>query len=393
MNRPAGGPAAGGSTSFAATLSAVIACVAVFGITIGFAIPLISLVLDSRGVSAGTIGALSAVNAVAMLLFSPLVPAIVRRFGNRCMALGCLLIEAAMFVALGLFDNLPAWFVIRFVMGASGAGLFIASESWINTIADEHNRGRILGVYATVLAGAFAAGPLLILWLGTEGQLPFLAGAVLCLLAVVPMLHPRLIVPGMKSKPGFNVFSVLFLAPTIALAVLIFGFVETGAMALLPVYAVDYGLDKKQAAMVLTALGAGNVALQIPVGWLSDRINRRVVMLGCACFGALGALLLPVVVTQGIWLWVMLFFWGGLFAGLYTVAMAMVGDRFRGGELVTATAALGVFYSAGNIAGPVSNGWAMDLMGSDGLSWTLAASCGLLIAVAALRGLAGTRQR
>lgn len=389
MNSATGGAPDGAPAGFALTLAAVIACVAIFGITLGLAIPLLSLILEGRGVSAVTIGALSAVNAGATLLFSPLVPAAVRLLGIRRMAITCLLIEAAMFAALVLFDSLWAWFPIRFVMGASGAGLFIASEAWINEIADENNRGRILGIYGTTLAGAFALGPLLVSVLGADSALPFLAGTAMCLLALVPLLAGRLIEPGMHAKPGFSVLSVLRIAPTVALGALVFGFVEQGAMTLLPVFAVDNGLDAARAAMVLTALGIGNVALQIPIGWLSDRMNRRLVMLACAGFGAAGALLLPVVIAEPVWLWVMLFFWGGLFAGLYIAVMAMVGDRFRGGELVTATAALGVFYSAGNILGPMLCGRAMDLYGGTGFSWTLASICLALIALALVRGAWG----
>ena len=124
---------------------------------------------------------------------------------------------------------------------------------------------------------------------------------------------------------------------------------------------------------MLTVLGAGALCLQMPIGWLADRVDRYRVLLACALGGLGGCLLLPVAVDAGAWLWPALFLWGGLFSGLYTVAMAIVGQRFRGADLVTANAAFGLLWGLGSLAGPPASGAAMDGRGPDGLVETLAA--------------------
>ena len=122
------------------SMVAVISCISTYGIMLGLSWPLVSLILEARGVSSTIIGANAAMVAFGTVVVSPFVPGWLSRFGARRFAVACIVAEATLFLALPTFDNLAAWFVIRFLMGASGTALFIASETWINHLADVHHR-------------------------------------------------------------------------------------------------------------------------------------------------------------------------------------------------------------------------------------------------------------
>ena len=367
------------------SLVAIIVCIATFGVMLGLTSPLLSLILEARGIDRSLIGLNAAMPALAMLFISPFLPRIVRRCGFRRFLLGCLLVEFTTFLALPLFDHIYAWFIIRFVMGASTAGLFVVAETWINQIAEERNRGRVMGIYATVLSAGFAVGPLILAVIGTSGWLPFLVGAGFIALAVVPLALTQVQAPTLDGPTGFSIFQFIKMAPSLAGAVLLFAFLEVAIFALLPVYSVRSGIAETNAAIMLVVLTLGNVALQFPIGWLADRFNRYLIMTACASIAFFGALLLPLAIEWGALLWVFLFLWGGLFPGIYTVAMTILGQRFRGRDLMTANAAFGVLWGVGSLTGPAITGVAMDLRDPGGMPVTLSIVSGIFLLILLIR--------
>lgn len=377
--------AAAAPAARARSLAAVIGCIAVYGCTIGIAGPLIGLTLEARGVDRTIIGALAATPAVAMLLFAAQVPRLVRRLGARGFLWSCLCSEFLMFLALPALDWLPAWFAIRFAMGAAAVGLFVAAEAWINQIAPDAVRGRLIGLYNTVLAGGFAMGPVIVAAVGHEGWTPYLIGAGVVALAASSLLLAGEATPRLEGRPSFGVFAFVALAPTLALGVAVTAFLDGAVLTLLPVYGVRSGLSEAAAATMLTALALGNVALQVPIGWLGDHVDRRLVMIGCGLAGVAGAAALPWFVNLGWLVWAMLFLWGGVTMGVYTTALAGVGARFRGAELITANAALGLLWGSGSVIGPLVAGAAMDWLDPHGLPLALGAAAGTFVLVALWR--------
>ena len=144
---------------FANNRNLVAACVAitVFGFAFGMSYPLLSLILESRGVSSDMIGINSAMMPIGILLFAPVIPFAVKRFGARKVAIIAAMVTALVILSYKVFDNLSAWFLIRLLQGMSTATLFVLSESWIVGSAGDHNRGKIVAIYASVLSGSFGA--------------------------------------------------------------------------------------------------------------------------------------------------------------------------------------------------------------------------------------------
>lgn len=358
-------------------LVAVVACICIYGITFGLTQPLLSLILEGRGVGASIIGLNAATASFGTLLASPLIPALTRLFGARGLLLICICAEALLLLALKRFDSLAAWFAIRFLLGASAAGLFVISETWINEIATEASRGKVIGIYTGAIAACFSLGPLVIPVTGIEGWAPFVIGALLVALAALPLLFVGHAIPRLDGAPSFGVVSFMVVAPVLAAAVLLASFKDSALMALLAVYGVRSGLAEGTAALMLVAFGLGATVSQVPLGALADRFPRGKLLLICTSGGGLGALLLPWLVGDGPLFWLVLFVWGGLYAGIYTLAMILLGQRFRGAELATANAAFGLLWGIGSLSGPLLGGAAMEAWNPHGLVATLVVATGL----------------
>jgi MFS family permease len=168
-------------------------------------------------------------------------------------------------------------------------------------------------------------------------------------------------------------------------AVILFGAIEFGVMAMLPVWGVRTGLDRDAASFLVSILVLGNVALQIPLGALADVVNRRVLLVFCALVSLAASAALPLLAGETWRLWAMLFVWGGLAAGLYTIALIELGARYSGATLVSGMAAVVTSYGIGALVGPLVAGAAMDVIDPHGLAIALGLMAGVYLWIAIRR--------
>lgn len=370
------------------SISAAIASISVVGIAIGLGMPLLSIILETRGHSASMIGLNTAIAGLASIGAAPLATPLAVRFGVVWTMLAMIVAGALAFVGFYFATAFWMWFPLRVVLHIALTVLFILSEFWISTSAPPEKRGFVLGIYATVLSLGFAAGPWLFSQLGSSGFLPFGAVFALVMLATIPVLaawreSPKIIVDGDGSR---DFFRYIWLVPTATAAVLVFGAVETGGFALFPVYGSRIGYSEGDAALLLTMIGLGNVVMQIPLGMISDRIrDRRHLLLTCATVGLAGMIVLPLVSGNWHLMAALLFVWGGVVAALYTIGLAHLGSRLSGHDLANANAAFVLCYGLGMVLGPQAIGIGMDLFGTDGFGWSLALFFAAYIVLAANR--------
>jgi MFS family permease len=352
---------------------AAIASISAVGTALGLGLPLLSTVLQDRGVSSTLIGANTAVAGIASIASSPFVTPLARRFGVRLLMLAAIATAAASGLAFHYLQPLWAWFLLRLIFHSAVTALFILSEFWISASAPPRRRGLVLGIYATCLSLGFAVGPLIFSRTGSQGVLPFAIGSLVLALSAIPLLLARTRDPAVRGGEGRGLLRFVVAVPTATAAVLVFGAVEAGGFALFPVYGRLVGFDEAGAAQLLTAIGLGNVILQVPLGLLSDRVrDRRKLLLSFAFVGLAGSLCLPLI--AGDW-WLVasvLFVWGGVVAGLYTVGLAHLGAKLSGSDLAAANSAFVFCYSVGMLLGPQGIGVALDAFGAPGFSYALA---------------------
>jgi MFS family permease len=359
------------------SLAAAIASISAVGVAIGLGVPLLSIILEQRGHSATAIGFNTAVAGLASVAVAPLAIPIATRIGVAFTMLIAIALGASCFAGFYFTDDYWMWILLRALMHVGITLLFILSEFWISASAPPRRRGLVLGIYATVLSLGFAFGPWLFARIGSEGFAPFGTGVVITLLAALPVLAAWRESPDISSHSGGTAgrrFShYILLVPTATAAVLVFGAVETGGFALFPVYGARLGYSEADSALLLTAIGLGNVLLQVPLGMISDRTrDRRIMLAACAFVGLAGMLALPWLASNWHATAAVLFVWGGVVAGLYTIGLAHLGSRLSGRDLASANAAFVFCYGLGMILGPQAIGLGMDLVGTHGFAWSLA---------------------
>ena len=358
---------------------------AAFGFTFGLSSPLLSLILESTGVGSSMIGLNGAMTSVGFLASAPVIPFLIRRFGvMRFITLSALAATTALLL-LRVIDDLLAWFLLRFIFGAALNGLLLVSETWINQIADPASRGRAIAIYVTVIAAAFAVGPMIIPLTGIEGWTPFIVGAMAVLASAAAFRPVRRIAPRFDDRQTLAIVSFFKVAPTLMAAVAAVAVIDGAMVVHLAVYGLRLEAGLALAAGMVSAFMVGNVLLQIPLGWMADRLNGYRILAGCAAAGIVCGLVIVAFAPVHVIVLPVLVLWGGFTYGLYTIALTLLGGRFSGTNLVAANAAFALMWGAGGIAGPAVGGVAMDAVGPHGLPLTVVAACALFLVLLLLR--------
>jgi MFS family permease len=380
---PIAGGAITGPRDRALSLAAVIAANAGLGLAYGIGYPLTALTFERWGAAPWLTGVAGAAPALAVLVMLPLVPAIARRLGTvPAMTLGCV-VAALGFALMPVLDSPTAWIALRMLQGAGVTLPWLVGETWLNTVADDRTRGRVMSLFVVSLFSGFAAGPLAVGRLGTEGWAPFLLAVAALALTATPLVLARRLAPPVEGHGGTGLLAAARLVPLAMAGALAAGLLEMGNLALLPVYALGAGLDEAGGLRLLTALIVGGLVLQFAVGWLSDRLPRRalLVALGLVCATLPAALGLAVARPAGI---AVAFLLGGAVLGVYSLSLTILGERVRAADLAAANAAFLVLYQLGAIAGPGLGGLAMGLWQPHGFL-ALVAAAGLALVAAAAR--------
>jgi MFS family permease len=354
--------------------AAVISVACMFGLTYSLSATLIALNLSAMGLSEALIGTNAAMHAVGVLAMVFILPRVSVLLGLRPVVLFSLFSAAFL---LCLFPALPfywLWFPLRILLGAASEALFVLSETWLNELSSETTRGRTMGAYTASLSAGFALGPLILSLIGTEGFAPYLTGTCLSILAAILIMMPGVRAPALAKPTHDNPVAYLKLAPLSLAATALNAAVETAGLTFLALYALSLGWAENQATGLMSIMMIGAIALQVPIGWLADKIDRRRLVCFLAGLSALGALIWPLVLQNQIATYAILFVWGGAFVGIYTIMLAIVGSRFKGGDLVGIYAAMGLMWGGGALLGPLLAGLSMQTT-LHGLPWFIAAIC------------------
>lgn len=371
------------------SLLPVFAACAAIGLQAGVAMPLVPLALERRGVDKFTIGVVAAAWAVGMLLTAPYIPRLAARLGAVPFIIGAVVAGSALTVAYTVTDNIVAWFIFTLLHGVVGGVPWIVSEIWMNVVVEEKRRGRVMAVYAMLVALGLALGPFVLQVVGVYGPKPFLACAALALLVAIPLLPYWKTAPKIEHHADSGYMMVIVGAPLAMLAGFACGLGEQVAFSFLPVYAVGAGVSPEIGALWLSTFVIGNVILQWPIGWMADHFDRRAVLAGCTLASALLVILLSAVPAQSVAVIAVIALWGGLSFAIYPVGLALLGQRFGDGDIARANTAFSMLYIVGGLVGRPLAGAAMDAVGDPGLGWTLA----VFYAIAAVAALLAFHRR
>ncbi|MCB8875195.1 MFS transporter [Acidisoma silvae] len=369
------------------SLPAIISLIAtglIFGLTYGLTAPLIALVLRQMGFDDSFIGANATMHALGVLLVAPILPRLAWRIGPKLPITLALLGAAILLVLFPAMPTVWLWFPLRLLLGVVSETMFVMSETWLNQLSDDKSRTRTIASYTVALSAGFALGPLILTFAGTGGMLPFLIAGGLALVALLSIAMPWVHAPSFEQPSHGNPLRYLYLAPVALFAALLNAALETAGMSFLPIYAMHVGWGEEAATLLLTVLLMGAIALQLPIGWLGDRMDRRRLAIGLGIASTIGALIWPLAIHSAIFAYPLLFVWGGVFVGIYTVMMAQVGSHFKGGDLISIYAVMSIAWGGGAAIGPSAAGAAMEIT-THGLPYFAALACGLFTILAIVK--------
>lgn len=338
------------------TYFAVVASVVSIGLALGVTMPLVSLRLESWGYGNFAIGVMAAMPAVGVLLGSVLAGRLAAHFGTTGLMQICLLVSAVGVSTMALLPSYPIWLVLRLLLGVALTVVFILGESWINQLAVDRWRGRLVALYGTGYALSQLCGPLVLSLLGTSTDLGFWTGTGL-LIGGSLMLWGRTGAPRVDSHSasGRGLWAFCASMPAIAWAVSLFAAFEAMMLTLLPVYGLHQGFSQETALLMASVVVVGDALLQLPIGWLADRMSRQRLFMGCGVVLMISSLCVPLLLhTLLIWpVWVL---FGASAGGLFTLSLILIGERFRDDQLVRANAHISQLWGIGCLFGPLLTG-------------------------------------
>lgn len=316
---------------------------------------------EAEGFGSTVAGLVMAMNFVGFVAGAALAPRFLRQVGHVRVFAALASAGSSVVLVQAVFVNPLVWAVGRFSWGACLAGLIVVAETWLNELATNENRGRLLARYMVITMGAIATGQLLVATADTNGFALFAVASVLVSLALVPMSlsassNPRVVVPE-PIKLG----TLLRTAPTGVVVAFLVGAALGSISGIGPVYAAARGLSPVQVAFFVAAPMVGSLFGQIPLGRLSDRVPRRVVIVAAAAMAASMCLLMLLIDERSAAGIAIMAVMGAFAYPVYSLAIAQANDWLRDAQRAGASALMVRMNGIGATAGPICAALTMSI--------------------------------
>ena len=360
-----------------APISSLLAGVTLLLLGHGLLNTLLTLRGVAEGYSTGMIGLLMSGYFSGFLIGTWLAPSLIRRIGHiRTFSFYAALAATAVLLHV-MIVNPWVWLVLRVMYGVALVTLYIVIESWLNAQVSGEKRGQVFAVYMAVNLGSLAAAQQL---LGLDSPMAFTLFALATMLiggAMMPITLTRQPQPALPDVPSTDLLQLARIAPLPLMAAGISGFALGGFWGLAPVYAGQVGFDAAGVGLMMSVTILGGAVLQWPIGLLSDRFERRVVLLWVVTLAAVLPLVATILEASTALLGLM-FVWGGLAFSIYSIAVAQMVDHLNPDEILSGSSGLLLSNGFGAALGPVAAGGLMHLGGPVALPLFYAVSLGVL---------------
>ena len=346
-------------------------CALIIGIKLGTLIPLLALILEARGYSNTEIGLNVVAQPLAVILFVRITPIIIHKIGLAKSIIIAQIFTIILYFTFPIFDSLTAWFVIRFIIGFAGALAWNAFDTWMLSMADDTNRGKIVTIYNTVFVIGFASGPMVLSLTGIEGWLPFIVISSLSFIAILPLIMLEIEDPKLPDKKSLPVFAAIIAAPTIFGAAILCGLDDVMFVSFFPIFMIKNQFTQEIALQYVTITLVGGVMCQPLIGVLLDKFNKRLLLNIAVLITFFCPILFAIYLDNFYVMVASCFIWGGAASGLFAISLTMLGERYSASQVAGATAILVMVFEVGSLIGPLIGGRVMDAVGPMGFIYTV----------------------
>lgn len=328
----------------------------------GLQLALIPLRAELMGWDSMAVGMLGSIYFAGFLAGCVVVPRLVGRIGHiRSFATLTALMTSAILM-LALFNAFGFWLILRFIAGLSISGLYLVVESWLNEITENEVRGGVLATYTAIVLTALAGGQLLLNVASMESGNLFIIAATLIVLAAIPICVTRTSQPAQIPAATFSPLLVLRTSRVAALGATAAGIVASVYYALGPAYGLQVGMDIRAISLMMALGIAGGAISLLPLGRLSDRRDRRVIIAGVMLVGAFvsfAAWLAPVSSVP-----ILMFLFGACVMPIQALCLAHASDNIENQSFLEVGTGLLVMNACGSIVGPLVAAQTMQWYGS-----------------------------
>lgn len=272
----------------------------------------------------------------------------------------------------GLFDSPLTWIIMRSSTGFCFAGLYVVAESWLNGLAANHFRGRLLAIYNAVTIGAYGAGQLIVFNFDARNLNGYAFAAIIASLAVIPVaISEQATTPEVENHTHISLRELARIVPSGFGAILLVGLAHGGILGMAVIHATREGLSVGRVGVLIAALQIGGMALTWPISSASDDIDRRIIgLLGAFVVIVLGASMLTQPANSW-WTILILFAIGGFSFPLYAIAGAYTNDWVSPEQMSAAASQLVTLYGFGAMLGPLAAAPFLDILGAQGFAWSI----------------------
>jgi MFS family permease len=336
-----------------------------------------------EGFDAATMSLVMSAYYVGFLLGTRRATAMIRRVGHVRVfaALGSMI--AAAFILYAAAPLLPVWIGLRLVVGFAFAGVYVVAESWLNAAATNETRGQALSLYMIAQMVGIIAAQFILPLADPAGYALFVVMSVLVSLSFTPILLAAGSAPPFQTTKPMSLAELFRISPLGCVGTFLLGGVYAGIFGMASVFGTEMDLTVAQISAFVAAIYLGGLTFQYPIGWLSDRMDRRRLITGLTAAGALFTLLGGLLSAQYLAVLVLGFVVGGVANPLYSLIIAYTNDFLDKSDMAAASAGLLFINGLGAMTGPLIIGAAMTRFGPDAFF----AYIGTLFALIALYAL------
>ncbi|GIS86133.1 MAG: MFS transporter [Gammaproteobacteria bacterium] len=353
-------------------LAKVMLAITLVGVIIGINLPLSSLTLQTWGTSTSVIGFAASMTGLATVVITPFFSKLINRFGQMGIMRFCLVVLPIAIALLPVFQNIYIWFLLRFIIGVVATGVWLLSEVWINALAEDQHRGKIIALYSSLISLGLIVGVLISSLIPIETGGGFYVSAGIAVISAIPLWKMDDL-PDFDAVEDISFYRYLVTAPGLMGSSWMMGFLYAATAALLPIFALPFVEgDYAQSSRTVAWLASGELTLPLFVGWLADRYDKTRLMIYISCVSVIALAILPVIFDIPVMRFLFLFIIGGSIMSFYSLGLTLLGQEFKGKVLASANASFIFFLSLGEILGPPVVGAAMDLFGNNAFGWFMA---------------------
>ena len=315
---------------------------------------------------------------VGFLGASKLVPDLIRRVGHVRVFAALASFISAILILYPLLVNPWVWTGGRVIIGFCFCGVYITAESWLNNAATNENRGQLLSSYMVVQMAGIVAAQLLLLIGDPSGFELFVLISVLVSISFAPILLSITPTPAFETTKPMSIKELFSTSPLGCVGMFFLGGIFSAQFGMAPVFGTSAELSLPQISIFVAAFYIGAMVFQFPVGWLSDRMDRRILIVATSAIGFIAAV--SAIFGENIFIILLgsAFFIGGMSNPLYSLLIAYTNDFLEPDDMASASGGLLFLNGLGAISGPLFTGYLMTEIGPTGFFVILAALLGLL---------------